>query len=132
MSPWSNHGVTWRFQHTNTLKQRQAIFAKLVGTYNDRVPVIVQVGAGATVELKREKYLAPGSTTVGKFMSELRKQAGDSIEPTQALFLLMGDTQALAPSGMTMQELWERHRNEEDNLLYVQLLMENTFGCEDM
>lgn len=128
MDFFGSSGVQWRFKEGKTLAQRCSVARRLRKDYPDRVPVIVQAAPGAALTLTREKFLAPGEVTMGRFLREVRRAVGDDPDSGRAMFLLVGNTQVLAPAGATVAQVHERHKDAEDGMVYMQVALENTFG----
>ena len=72
--------------------------------------------------LDKRKYIVPKHTSVGMFMSILRKRM--TLPPEKALFIFVDNN--LPTSSMTMGELCAAHGH--DGFLKVMYAGENTFG----
>jgi len=91
--------------------------------YPTRVPVIVTNKSGLT--MKKNKYLVPETSTLGYFMTVLRKYI-DGIEANQAIYIII-DNHMPALQDL-MSTLYLRHKNNNDQFLYVTLSAESAFG----
>ena len=92
--------------------------------FKGRVPVVLNKGNGAVIEVEKGRFLINKDTTIGQFMFTLRKK--NKIAPTEAIFIFCNNV--LPPSNSTMIDLWTEHRDEEDDVLYLSISKENTFG----
>ena len=96
----------------------------LPAKFNGRVPIMLNKGTGALIELEKGRFLVNKDTTLGQFMLLLRQK--NKIAPTEAVFVFCNNL--LPTSNSTMLELWTEHHNEEDDVLYLTCSKENTFG----
>ena len=94
---------------------------KLRVKYPDRVPVIVE---SKDIDISHKKYLVPSSHNIAQFMAMLRTQA--SVDNKEALFLLINNT--LVPNNVQFSTVYESYKNADDEILYIYLSKENTFG----
>lgn len=111
------------------LQQRRACAARVSAAYPTRVPVVVQSGDD-DMALTHARFLVPRGVTLGSFLAEVRKHtkyAGTQLHPSKALFLLVGDEQAMGALAAPMGSVHERAASE-DGLLYVWVVTESTFG----
>ena len=96
----------------------------LPSRFKGRVPVVLNKGNGAIIELEKGRFLVNKDTTIGQFMCMLRQK--NKISPTEALFVFCNNV--LPPTGSSMLELWNDHHDDEDDILYLTISKENTFG----
>jgi len=125
MPPFPNH-----YADSTALHRRMTVTRKLRTAYPDRVPVIMQSDPRSHLGLTQSKYLVPRNQTLGALLCEARKHttyAHRPLPPQKALFLLVGDDQVLGSLGATMDKLHARYANE-DGMLYVWMVGDNTFG----
>ena len=92
--------------------------------FKGRVPVVLNKGTGDITELEKGRFLINKNTTLGQFMSVMRRK--NQISPTQAIYVFCSNI--LPRSNATMLDLWSEHHDEEDNILYLTYSTENTFG----
>jgi len=96
----------------------------LPAKFNGRVPVVLNKGIGAPIKLEKGRFLVNKDTTISQFMFMIRQK--NKMDPTEAVFVFCNNV--LPPSNATMLELWTEHHNEEDDILYLTVSKENTFG----
>jgi GABA(A) receptor-associated protein len=106
------------------LYYRKEQSARIIAKYPDRVPVIVEKHATATVKMDKNKFLVPKDSTIGSFVHVIRKRL--HLSEKEAIFLMCQNT--IPPTSEVMSIVYERHKDKEDNFLYFVLLQENTFG----
>jgi len=121
----SSTTTTVSFKLTCPFEKRRQLSTKILATYPDRVPVIVERAPKTTVPLiDRKKFLAPGDITVAKFISEIRKHI--ELSSDKSIFIFVGNNQ-MPPSASVMSQIYEKYA-DEDGFLYVMYSGENTFG----
>ena len=96
---------------------------RLMLKYHDRVPVIVKPGNDRTPSMEKTKYLVPKTSTVGEFVSVVRKKT--HIKSYQALFVFVNSV--LPPTNATIADVYSEH-HDADGFLYITYTLENTFG----
>lgn len=115
--------VSFKSQHS--LEKRTQISTKIRREHPDRVPIILERAPGKnTPPTSKTKYLAPQVITIGKFSHEIRRHI--QLDSNEALYLFVGGSN-LVPSNITMNELYQRYR-DEDGFLYIKYGCEATFG----
>lgn len=95
----------------------------------DRVPVYVRKSPTAKDslnDLEKHKYLVPNDMTMGSFMTIIRK--GIKVDSKEAIFVFISKHCILAPNSSTFGELYNTHKDDNDNMLHLDFTSENTFG----
>ncbi len=113
------------FKSETSFEKRTTLSARIISRHKDRVPVIVEISRNTNLTLSSKKFLAPKDISIAGFLNEIRKQA--SIGPEQAIFLFCGSAGVLVPTGYTISQVYEKHK-DEDGFLYITVALENTFG----
>lgn len=115
------------FKNLYSLEKRKETSSRLRDKYPNIVPVIVEAMQSiGTPDIKTTKFLVPGTTTLGKFIYEIRQRIPD-LKPQEALFVFVNGS--LYPTSKQIYELDHKGRNE-DGFLYMTYCMENTFGSD--
>lgn len=112
------------FKDQRDVKERAKAGRVLRFKYPDRVAVICEPGANA-MPLDNCKFLVPMDLTVGQFVYIVRKRLKE-IKPYQALFLTCG--KSLPRVSETMQNVYDREMDHDDQMLYIKYSLESTFG----
>lgn len=95
----------------------------LLNKYPTKIPIIME-SKSDFIKLKKHKILASGSIRVGTFTKMIRDYA-DGLNKYQAIFIFFDNV--LVSNSMTLKEVYDRHK-EDDDVLYVKIGVENTFG----
>lgn len=109
-----------------TAQERKNELYRLFKKYPDKIPVIIKKDKScnlATADVST-KFLIPKELTVGQLLYTLRKRI--MINPDQALFIFFNNQ--LVNTACTMQEIYTKHHNKEDEMLYAIYTTESTFG----
>lgn len=104
-------------------KRLQEAEAKLK-EFPDRVPVILEAAESSSVDLRKRKYLVPGSVTVAQFFHTVRKRV--KLTPEQGFYLYVDNTLPLL--SMPMSQLYQE-KMSNDRFLYLAYGTESTFGA---
>lgn len=92
--------------------------------YPDRIPVICERAFNSQIaQVDKRKFLVPMDLTVGQFLYVIRSRM--KLRADEALFVFIGGK--LPPTGGSMQDLYEKYRND-DGFLYLTYNGEDTFG----
>ena len=107
------------------LKERkdavQAIFKK----YPDRIPVCVYKNKGTNIpDLDKEKFLVPSDLSIGQFVYVIRKRI--KLTPEQALYIFFNEE--MVNTSISIKEVYQKYKNNDDDMLYAMYGTENTFG----
>ena len=116
------------FKDENTFEKRKMLSDKILTTYSDRVPVIVERSTQARSdipEIDRKKFLTPSDITVAKFQSEIRKHI--SIPPSTSIFLFVSGKNIMPQAAQTMDQLHSLYK-DEDGFLYIEYSGHEIFG----
>jgi GABA(A) receptor-associated protein len=109
-----------RFSKEERLKESE----KMLSKFKDRVPVVCEkIKNNSIKELEKNKYLVPKDLSISQFMFILRKR----IELTEkdAIFIYINGV--LPKNTLTFEEIYSEYKND-DNFLYIEYGLENTFG----
>ena len=96
--------------------------AKLREKFPDRVPIIFV--CHKDILLERKKYLVISTTTLGELLVLVRRNI--KLKRSEAIYPMINNT--LAPNTSQLSTLYEQHANPDDEILYIYLTKENTFG----
>ena len=107
------------------LETRKAESQRVIGKYNDRIPLICEKAKHSDVpEIDKHKYLVPRDLTVGQFIYVIRKRI--NIKADKAVYFFINNT--LLPTASMMGPVYERYK-DKDGFLYIKYSSESTFGC---
>ncbi|KAI9208290.1 autophagy-related protein 8 [Polychytrium aggregatum] len=118
--------ATQTFKQEHPFEKRQSEAKRILSSYPDRIPIIVERAPTASKtlpEMDKKKFLCPGEITVGQFLYVVRKRL--KLESEQALFLYVKNV--LPPVATPLSTVYNEHK-DEDGFLYVVYATENTFG----
>lgn len=118
-----------KFKKTNNLEKRKQLYRRCADKYTDRIPIICEKAptAGNDVpNMNSCKFLVDKESTVAQFMANIRSRM--TLNPGQALFLFVGNQNIIPPGTARLEELYEKHK-DEDGFLYFVYSGENAFGC---
>ena len=114
------------FKTANELSYRRQLCEKLLKTYPNRVPIILEKHKKTDLpEIDKKKFLVPKDVTVGQFIYVIRKRV--SIPPEQAIYIFINGK--LYPTSHTLASVYEDAKDKEDELLYITYSGESTFGA---
>jgi len=125
---------------TTSFEKRQKLSAKILQTYTDRLPIIVEPATNRAPALSKSKFLAPTDMTAGAFLAEIKKHrvSGDgssnsnSAQAQQETLFLFVNNSTLVNSSAMISQIYDKHKNA-DGFLYLKYATENSFGgsrCE--
>lgn len=107
------------------LEERKQSVYTIFKKYPDRIPVCVYKNKGSnTPDIDKEKYLVPSDLTVGQFLYVIRKRI--KLKPEEALYIFFNGS--LVNTSMTIKEIYNLHKDKDDEMLYALYSTENTFG----
>lgn len=118
------------FKARFSLEKRKELGQRLRLKHSDRVPVIVEIHPNRQdqlLSLDKTKFLVPPEMSAGKMLYEIRKHLEPTLTAEKALFMFT-DQFSLAPISVTMDQMYQKYHNSEDQLLYLYICTENTFG----
>ena len=112
------------FLNKYPLEKRKDEATRILKSYPNRIPVIVERSAKSTIDnIDKKKYLVPNDLTIGQFLFVIRKRI--KLTPEKAIYIFVNNT--LPPSSELMSNIYHSHKNE-DGFLYFTYSGENTFG----
>ena len=100
---------------------KEEVINHLLERFPQKVPVCVMNKLDEN-NITQKKFMIPRNHTISQFMSVLRTKL--SLNSKEAIFIIINNT--LAPSHSTINEMYNQHN--ENKILYVNLIKENTFG----
>jgi GABA(A) receptor-associated protein len=99
--------------------------------YPGHIPVVV-VSKSKELKLSKSKYLVGSELTVSQFQFIIRKKLQNSLNSTEAMYLLARDNKTnngvLLQSSALMSSVYTSHSDEETQMLFIEVCKENTFG----
>lgn len=105
------------------LQERKLDIQRIFYKYPDKIPIFIEKNKYLP-ELVQQKYLVPRELTVGQFLYTIRKRI--MLPSEKALFIFFGNE--LVNTQSMMIEVYEKHHNKEDGMLYAICSPESTFG----
>jgi len=110
------------YKNSKSLDQRTKETAQLLKKYPLKVPVYIEIPKNDMI-LEKRKYLVDNDISIMNLQALIRKSI--NINSSEAIYMLIN--KQLIPASTELGSLYETNKNE-DGLLYIQLLKENTFG----
>lgn len=117
------------FKKEVPLEKRQELNKRIKEKYPNRLPVIIEVHQDRFTKplvLSKTKYLVGPEMTFSSLLYELRKHIY-LIESHESLFLFVNES-LVPPNTSMIGQIYDQHKDSEDNFLYLILTKENTFG----
>jgi GABA(A) receptor-associated protein len=120
------------YQTKTTLEERIRDSNKIAARYPTRIPIICERASNATdtPELSKVKFLIERKSTFSQFIMTIRKQldkqTDNPLPAEKALFFIIDGI--IPPTSAEIGDLYDQHKNKEDNFLYVSYSSESTFG----
>ena len=111
------------YKNSVPLSKRISDSNRILIKYPDYIPVIVDRCDELSKIITKQKYLVPKDNTCSQLLITIRKNIIDS---NKAIFIFC-DNILIMPHD-TMETLYNKYKNTEDNYLYLYLAFENTFG----
>lgn len=108
------------FKKKFSFDQRKKESDRIKQIYLNRVPVVIEK---SSIILDKYKFLVPYESKIYEFMEILRKRI--DIKSHQGLFLFINNT--IPNMTKSIGEIYNEHKNE-DGFLYINLILETTFG----
>lgn len=96
--------------------------------YPGRIPVIVEYSDDFPSKyrlLEKNKYLIPYDQTLCDFFQIIRRTT--ELEPHKGMTLITNDGY-IPRANDTIQQIYEIHKDKDDEFLYFVLVIENVFG----
>lgn len=98
--------------------------------YPGHIPVVV-LCKSKDLKLTKSKYLVGSELTVGQFQFIIRKKLENSLNSTESMYILAKDKNksgVLLQTSMLMGTAYQNFIDEDTQMLFVEVLKENTFG----
>lgn len=93
--------------------------------YPNRIPILVNFDKRINlVEPTRTKFLVPEDISLGQFLYILKKSC--TLDAKEAIYIFIN--KKIIESSRILLDVYEKERNKEDNTLYLDVMVENTFG----
>ena len=112
------------FRDRLDLSSRLAVCEHALRKYPSHIPVIIERGGATAPVIDKQKFLLPPDLSGAQLLYIVRRRL--RLDKTHALFLLCNN-RIVSPS-TTARDLYARHRDAQDGLLYVSYTTENAFG----
>lgn len=100
-----------------SVQRRLALYEAIRRRYGANIVPVIVIGRGG-------KFLVPSEMKFGLFGLEVRQR----LRATETLFL-MTRSGSLPPTSMSMGQIAEKHRDDDDHFLYIVAMTENVFGA---
>ena len=113
----------------NSFEKRRTMSAKMLDTYPDCIPVIIDRYSKTDPEIKKHKYLCNGTDEIGLLLVIIRKNMMIPLSSGNALFVYSEKSKMLISPQNVVGDLHNKYA-DKDNFLYLYYSVENTFGSE--
>ncbi len=107
----------------NDLIKREVSLVK--HKYPSCLPVVI-VPRDKRLTMDRLKFLVNKDIVMGQLMTIIRKRLCN-LDSAQALFLFVGNG-VVPPSGELVSNIYSVYKNKNNDMLFIDLYLENTFG----
>ena len=116
----------FKYKTEVSLEERKQEANRIINQYPNRMPVICECLPNSNLPaLNKTKFLVPGDMTVANFQFLIRKHI--DLNELSALYLIT--KKGITITGdKTMREIYNIHRDREDNFLYLFYASELTWG----
>ena len=114
------------YKTEHELSIRQKHYKKLVATYPDRIPVVIEKVKNTKTpqpEIKKSRFLFPEDLTMTNIYYVVKQYIDKT--PQDSIYLFVNNT--LMNTSATLASIYEEHK-EPDGFLYIYYTVENTFG----
>jgi len=121
------------FKETYSFDKRVQLAIKIRKSYPDKIPLIVEVAKSNNnddLNLSQTKYLVPIDSTMGQFLTELRKNLKLTSKDAIFLFVHTPKGDVLVPIGRPLGEIYENYK-EPCGFLYITVAREAVFGSAE-
>lgn len=108
------------------LESRKKVCQDFLSKYPDRIPVIVLPHKPNSMVITKYKYLIPKDTILGNAVGTIRRNI-NTIESKHSIIIMCEDG-TMPKMTSTMSEIYDKHKDKEDGLLYIIVTLETTFG----
>lgn len=118
--------MEYQYKKAKNLLERQNEAREIIEKYPQRVPVICERDQSSTLEdIQKKKYLVPYDMTGSQFSFIIRQKL--RLTKESALFLLVNGKVSIV-GNQTMSEIYQMHKDVEDNFLYITYTSQLTWG----
>ena len=111
------------YKNTVSLLKRQIDTKNILRKYPSYIPVIIDRSDELEKKIIKQKYLVPKDLTCSHLLIIVRKNMKDS---HKAIFIFSNNILIMPYD--SLESLYEKYHDKEDNYLYLYLAYENAFG----
>ena len=119
------------YKQSVPLADRQAQVTKILAKYPHMIPVCVELNKKSNSilsDLPKKKHLVPGDQPFSYLQYQIRNRLKLKEKETIFFFVHTKDG-VVAPVGTElMKQIYQKHRDEEDGMLYVTFMSQSFFG----
>ena len=116
----------FKFKAANSVQTRHQEALRILRKHPDRIPVICEKDPKSKMKaLDKTKYLVPNDFSALQFNLLIRKNL--DLSQGYALFLIVNKKYAMT-GAETMIEVYDKHKDKEDEFLYINYTSELTWG----
>ena len=113
------------FQARLDLESRREIGDRARMKHPTHIPAIIERGGKDAPHIDKERFLLPLDLTGAQLQYVVRRRL--KMDKEKAIFLFCGNNYLIS-SAATAKDLYARHKDPQDRLLYIKYSLENTFG----
>lgn len=118
------HNEDRKESRKSTANELMIMYPQAIPVVLNKTPQISMLSSQFMPFKLKTKYMAQRDITVGRFMIEMRKDM--HLDPCKSMFLFSNNM--LLVTSSTMEEVYNRHKNAEDDILYIDCYEESVFG----
>ncbi len=113
------------YKKIKSLEQRKRESDKIFQKHKIKIPVIVLVDPKIKSSKSYYKFLVSGDINISNLQFIVRHKI--KIDSSEAIFCLT-ESNTMLCGNTSIHEIYSQHKDKEDNMLYLNIKVENTFG----
>ena len=118
--------LTFKYKTDHDLEERKSESSRILKEYPNRVPIICEVASNSVLPpLRKTKYLVPYDMCINQFEFLIRRNI--DLNQDSALFLFTPTGKTFS-GNKTMMEVYNNHKDKQDNFFYIYCDCEVTMG----
>lgn len=115
------------YKKIRNLEERKRESDKIFQKHKIKIPVIILIDKKIPNLKSHYKFLVSGDISISNLQFIIRHKI--KVDSNEALFCLT-ETNTLLGSNNNMHQVYSQYKDKEDNMLYLHIKVENTFGSD--
>lgn len=112
------------------ISKRKADAERVLLKYPEYIPVIIDKSEEISKIITKQKFLVPKNISCAHLLNTIRNMSNNKINSSQALFLFCNNILAMPHD--SIDYLYDKYKDKDDNYLYLYVCYENTFGNQHL